>query len=80
MTNKNAVQGAINEAIIASVIQNNSQAIEDIVHAFTNNLPIRKLRVAIASREELGNMDSEQCTSIGSASTLAVTSKFFLFR
>lgn len=38
MANKNAVQGAIYETIVASAIQNNSQAIEDIVCAFTNNL------------------------------------------
>lgn len=40
MTNINAMQGAINEDIVASAIQNNSQAIDDIVHAFTNNLQI----------------------------------------
>ena len=51
MANKNAVQGAINETIVASAIQNNSQAIEDIVCAFTENLPNRKLKATIAERE-----------------------------
>ena len=39
MANKNAVQGAIYETIVASAIQNNSQAIKDIVCAFTEKLP-----------------------------------------
>lgn len=34
MANKNAVQ----EAIVASAIQNNSHTIEDTVRVFTNNL------------------------------------------
>ena len=51
MVNKNAVQGAIHETIVATAIQNNSQAMEEIVLAFESNLPNRKLRATVANRE-----------------------------